>query len=98
MEGAATLAALWISTTVIGSLLMASICEDKWPFTHIVFEVTSALGSEGLSTGISSNDLPATGKCVLIFLMRIGRLELIAALALFWMPFAQQSKTPENYR
>lgn len=55
----------------------------------------SAMGSVGISTGITTGDLPAAGNWALILLMWAGRLELLWAFALLWLPFARQSKTAE---
>jgi trk system potassium uptake protein TrkH len=45
-----------------------------------LFEVVSAAGTVGLSTGITSSDLPGLLKAVLAFDMLAGRLEFIALL------------------
>lgn len=88
VEGAATLVAVWLLTLLIGCLLLAPVVGDRWTFTQVSFEVVSALNSVGLSTGITTADLPAAGKWLLMVLMWVGRLELMAALALLWMPLA----------
>ena len=56
------------------------------PFTldQVLFEVTSAFGTVGLSTGITAK-LPVGGQFLIIFLMVLGRLgpiTLASALAL----------------
>jgi trk system potassium uptake protein TrkH len=58
-----------------------------------LFEVVSALGTVGLSTGISSPALPAGLKAVLAADMLLGRVELVAMLILFYPPtwFARRS-------
>jgi trk system potassium uptake protein TrkH len=63
----AALALLWFVITV----LALTISEDK-DFIKIVFEVGSALGTVGLSAGITS-DLTVFGKIVIITTMLIGR-------------------------
>lgn len=65
------------STTVL--MLITDISMDR-----LLFEVVSAFGTVGLSTGITA-DLPVAGQLILIFLMFIGRLGPItfaSALAL----------------
>lgn len=47
-----------------------------------LFEVVSATGTVGLSTGITSSDLPILLKAVLAFDMLAGRLEFIALLVI----------------
>ena len=54
-----------------------------------LFEVTSAQGNVGLSTGITSPTMPAVAEIFLIFNMWIGRIEIIPALILFKL-FADQ--------
>ena len=51
---------------------------------NALFEVTSATGTVGLSTGITSTDLPWWLKGVLGFDMLAGRLEIIALLMVFY--------------
>jgi trk system potassium uptake protein TrkH len=53
-----------------------------YPALDALFEVVSATGTVGLSTGITSTDLPGTLKAVLAFDMLAGRLEFIALLVL----------------
>ena len=47
-----------------------------------MFEVVSAIGTVGLTTGITGSELPALLKAVLAFDMLAGRLEFIALLAI----------------
>lgn len=51
-----------------------------------IFECSSALGTVGLSTGITDGNMPALLKVVLIIEMWAGRLEIFPLLALFY-PF-----------
>jgi len=64
---------MFLSATLIfgGSLLLALTENQK--FIRILFEVTSAFGTVGLSTGITP-DLSAPGKIVITLIMFIGRL------------------------
>lgn len=77
---AVLLGSVMLVLAVSAALLMIS------PFTldRILFEVISAFGTVGLSTGITPN-LPAAGKVLLAFLMvvgRVGPMTLATALAL----------------
>ncbi len=65
----AALALLWF----VAAVLALTISEDK-DFLKIVFEVGSALGTVGLSAGITA-DLSPFGKIVIIITMLIGRVE-----------------------
>jgi trk system potassium uptake protein TrkH len=49
-----------------------------------LFEVVSATGTVGLSTGLTSPALPAALKLVLCIDMLMGRLEIVAVLVLFY--------------
>lgn len=53
-----------------------------YPPAESLFEVTSALATAGLSTGITSEDMPAILKFVLCCNMLMGRVEIIAILIL----------------
>jgi trk system potassium uptake protein TrkH len=65
---------------------------EKFGFLNILFEVVSAFGTVGLSTGITPN-LSIAGKIVIIFIMFIGRLgPLTMALSLV------QRRKPTLYR
>lgn len=69
----AVIALLWIALAM-GVLLVAN---KGVSFQSILFEVTSAFGTVGLSTGITSS-LSGISKMVLIFTMLLGRLGPIA--------------------
>jgi trk system potassium uptake protein len=56
---------------VISSSLLLSVTE-KAKFLDIIFETTSALGTAGISTGLTPN-LTTTGKVLIIILMFTGR-------------------------
>jgi trk system potassium uptake protein TrkH len=51
-----------------------------YPALDALFEVVSATGTVGLSTGITSSGLPAVLKLVLCLDMLAGRLEIVALL------------------
>ena len=66
---------------VLGTLLVSYTNDFK--FENILFEVASALGTVGLSTGITG-DLDSFGKIVLILLMFIGRLGVLTFGLAIW--------------
>lgn len=81
---AVTVAVLYVAV-LFGATLSLCITEAAHHFTmmQIFFEVASALGTVGLSTGITPS-LTAAGKLVIILVMltgRLGPLTLLAALA-----------------
>ena len=55
------------------------ITEPYATTTQIIFEITSAFGTSGMSLGIT-NDLSTEGKFVVMVLMFIGRVGLISFL------------------
>ncbi|MFC4376844.1 TrkH family potassium uptake protein [Nocardia halotolerans] len=79
---AVTVALLGVGAVVIGTLTLLAI--TGMDLDAVLFEVVSAFGTVGLSTGITA-DIPDPGLLVLIALMFIGRLgpiTLATALAL----------------
>jgi trk system potassium uptake protein TrkH len=63
---------------------------------RVLFEVTSAFGTVGLSTGITA-ELPAPGQLLLIGLMFLGRIgPLTFATALALRERAQRYELPEE--
>lgn len=74
-------------TVVLSAVFLLCVAEPGIPFSALLFEVVSAFGTVGLSTGITP-DLTGFSKTVLIFTMYIGRLGpmTIATLWLFRPP------------
>lgn len=68
---AITVALLAVATVMISTLIL--MITTNFILDDVLFEVISAFGTVGLSTGITS-DLPAGGQLLLIALMFIGRL------------------------
>ena len=58
-----------------------------------LFEVVSAAGTVGLSTGITTTALPGWLKGVLCFDMLAGRMEIIALLMVFYPPTWRERRT-----
>nr|WP_273124894.1 TrkH family potassium uptake protein [Bacillus weihaiensis] len=58
---------------VILGILLLNITENQTPFLDLMFEVVSAFGTAGLSTGVTAG-LTAIGKQMIIFTMFIGKL------------------------
>ncbi|MGF0319765.1 TrkH family potassium uptake protein [Nocardia fluminea] len=79
---AVTVALLGVGAVVVGTITLLTI--TGMDLDDVLFEVVSAFGTVGLSTGITA-DIPDSGLIVLIALMFIGRLgpiTLATALAL----------------
>lgn len=64
---------------VMAALLILLITEPGIPAVTLLFEITSAFGTCGMSLGITS-DLSPIGKVIIMILMFIGRVGLISFL------------------
>lgn len=71
---AALILIIHLSLFIIGSFLLNFYVED---LSNSMFEVASAMGNVGLSSGIISPLLPGAYKLLFMFLMIVGRLEVI---------------------
>jgi len=70
---------LLASIMVIVALLILMVTEPNMTIIELLFEITSAFGTCGMSLGITS-DLSVTGKSIIMALMFIGRVGLISFL------------------
>lgn len=82
VEAAAVLAVAWIATHAVATLVLLHVVPAGMTLGDVMLEAASAQGNVGLSTGITSAALPATGKLVLMGLMWMGRLEILPVLIL----------------
>lgn len=82
VEAAAVLAILWLAMLAIGMFVLLQVVSPDYPLGDIFFEAASALSSVGLSTGLTSPDLPGVGKLTLTLFMWMGRLEIVPVLLL----------------
>ncbi len=71
-----------LSILVIGASFFLMLVLEKEPFPDLLFETVSALGTVGLSTGITPR-LTDAGKVLLIVLMLAGRAGLFGTVAAF---------------
>lgn len=79
---AIAVALLSLGVVLVSTMILLQV--SRLPLDDVLFEVTSAFGTVGLSTGITA-DLPTAGHLLLIFLMfvgRVGPITLASALAL----------------
>lgn len=77
---AAMLGALWLLSVLVGAGTIAALTDA--PLGSVLFDVTSAVSSVGLSTGVIDVELNGAAKGVFVALMYLGRLELLLALTL----------------
>lgn len=94
LRKASIIAALALGVVVIGVYLM-SIFEPHIPLSEILFEVTSAFGTVGLSTGITP-DLGIDSKLLSIFIMYIGRLGPLTVASLWHFTKGERVNYPEG--
>ena len=73
---------MWVLGLAAGAILLLQFTPPGTTLTDAFFEVCSAQGNVGLSTGITSIHMVPEAKAVLIFNMWIGRLEIIPVIVL----------------
>ncbi|NGX51224.1 MAG: Trk system potassium uptake protein TrkH [Chlamydiae bacterium] len=78
---AGVLFTLWTTSLLLGWFFILRWVPDGGALDAL-FDVTSALSNVGLTSGIVNPDFSSIGKCIFMFLMWIGRLEIIPALVL----------------
>ncbi|MCU9614603.1 TrkH family potassium uptake protein [Caldibacillus lycopersici] len=76
------------------TIFLLTITENA-PFLSIVFEVVSAFGTVGLTTGITA-DLTSIGKCIIIVMMFIGRIGPLTIAFLFTKQKSSSIRYPEE--
>ncbi|WAA11164.1 TrkH family potassium uptake protein [Fervidibacillus albus] len=87
-----SLSIVTISLLLIFSGIFILTVTEKQPFIQIAFEVFSAFGTVGLSTGITA-ELSIIGKLVMIVMMYIGRIGPLT----FAFLFTKKINTPLRY-
>ena len=66
--------------TVLSATVLISLTDPKLEFIQILFEVVSAFGTVGLSTGITGS-ISTTAKIVIIVTMYIGRVGVLLSMS-----------------
>ncbi|MFS0556260.1 TrkH family potassium uptake protein [Brevibacillus sp. 179-C9.3 HS] len=69
----------FIAIILVFTAVMLLVWLEDLPFQHVLFEVCSAFGTTGLSTGITAQ-MGIGGKLILIITMMIGRIGIINLL------------------
>ena len=91
---AAVITLLAAGVVFVGTFLM-TIMEPHLPLEDILFEVTSAFGTVGLSTGITTA-LGVDSKLLSILIMYIGRLGPLTVASLWYFPRGERVKFPDG--
>ena len=81
IDEAAIISFIWIILLVFGIIVIGSIYNSK-TLGDVIFEVCSAQGNVGLTTGITKIGMSSIAKIMLILNMWIGRLEIIPVIVL----------------
>jgi len=79
---AALISFLWIVFLFLGIFILLKTVPPGYTLGDVIFEVASAQGNVGLSTGITGPEMGSLAKVTLMFNMWIGRLEIIPVLML----------------
>ncbi len=77
---AAIVTLLWVLILAASSLVLVNVAGPDFGFADALFEVASAQGNVGLSTGITGPAMHPAAETMFLFNMWIGRLEIIPVL------------------
>jgi trk system potassium uptake protein TrkH len=89
LETAKTMLVIILSVIVIfvATLVVLQFNQTTYPITGVLFDITSAFSTCGLTTGYVSPGMPIISKWVFIIVMWLGRLEVIPVVVLFMALF-----------
>lgn len=79
---AALISFLWVVFLFLGIFVLLQTVPAEYTLGDVIFEVASAQGNVGLSTGITGTHMGSMAKITLMFNMWIGRLEIFPVLML----------------
>jgi len=77
---AAIVTLLWVIILVASSLVLVNTVGTEFSYADALFEVASAQGNVGLSSGITGPSMPALAEGMFLLNMWVGRLEIIPIL------------------
>ncbi|ELZ91520.1 Trk potassium uptake system protein [Haloferax mucosum ATCC BAA-1512] len=80
---AAIVSMLWVLLLVASSVLLVNLAPEGFTYADALFEVASAQGNVGISTGITGPSMHPIAETMFLFNMWIGRLEIIPVLVFF---------------
>lgn len=76
--------ALYVITIFVSTIVCLHLYITSFQLNDVVFEIVSALSNVGLSVGFISVASPITIKWIFIFLMWLGRLEIVPVIILIF--------------
>nr|WP_128906327.1 TrkH family potassium uptake protein [Halorubrum amylolyticum] len=82
IRAAGTMAAAYLSVLVISLFVLLAVLPSDFTLADAIFEVASAQGTVGLSSGITGPSMPVVAELLFIIQMWMGRLEIIPVLVL----------------
>ena len=91
---ASVIAVMGIGVVAIGTFFMTAF-EPDIPIRDALFEVTSAFGTVGLSTGITTG-LGTASKLLSIVIMYIGRLGPLTIATLWYFTNGERTRYPDG--
>ncbi len=74
---------LYLLLIFASTILVMHLQPTSFDSSNVIFDVTSAMCNNGISTGFVSPDMDTAAKILFIFVMWIGRLEVIPVIMLF---------------
>ncbi len=74
---------LYLLIIFASTILVMHLQPTSFDSSNVIFDVTSAMSNTGVSTGFVSPDMDSAAKVLFIFVMWIGRLEVIPVIMLF---------------
>lgn len=77
---AAIVTLLWLVALAVGSLVLVNVAGPEFGYADALFEVASAQGNVGLSSGITGPSMSPVAEGMFVLSMWIGRLEIIPVL------------------
>lgn len=86
VQRAALLVVVYAVTLAVGTVALALSLGRAATTQEVLFEGVSAVGTVGLSSGVTDAALPWHAKAILTMLMWMGRLEVLAVLVLLVTP------------
>lgn len=79
---------LWIILLVVSGLVLVNVASPEFGYADALFEVASAQGNVGLSSGITGPTISPLAEAMFVLNMWVARLEIIPVLVFIRASFA----------